>query len=135
MRIIQSNNSPLRYSKFGIESQDAALENHIEMNYRFDVLYDKVMSSLQYPILYKEEDIAKSIPEMFSLKASEGAKMYTIDKRFLLSSFNSIHPANKSDKVDLIIRDYDQYSFMAEFIIYKKKENYQLHEFLRFRKL
>lgn len=114
------------------------LENHIEMNYKIDELYNRVISQeLSKPILYTEENFQNSVPEMFSLKASDGAKMYTfgIDKQFLMSSFNAIHPATKSDKVDLIIRDSDIYSYTAEFIIHKKKENYSLHEILRFRKL
>ena len=114
-----------------------SLPNHLELAFQFDELYNRVMSTRDYPILYTEEEFQKTVPEMFSLKASDGAVMYSfgIDKRFLMSSFNAIHPANKTDKVSLIIRDYDIYSYTAEFIIYKKKDNYQLHEFLRFRKL
>lgn len=114
------------------------LENHLELNYRIDELYNRVVShELTKPILYTEENFNKSIPEMFSLKVSDGAKMYSfgVDKKFLMSSFNAIHPATKTEKVDLVIRDSDIYSYTAEFIIHKKKENYDLHEILRFRKL
>ena len=112
------------------------LENHIELNYKFDELYNKVISQeLCKPIVYTSDNIQEINPEMFSLKSSDGAKMYNIDERFLMSSFNAIHPSTKSDKVTLIIRDSDIYSFTAEFIIYKKKDNYTLHEILRFRKL
>ena len=114
------------------------LDNHIELNYKIDELYNRVMSQeLTKPILYVEEYFNQSIPEMFSLKSSDGARMYSfgVDKKFLMSSFNSIHPSTKTDKVDLIIRDSDYYSYTAEFIIYKKKANYELHEILRFRKL
>ena len=114
------------------------LENHLELNYKIDELYNRVISQeLTKPILYTEEFFNKSIPEMFALKVSDGAKMYSfgIDKKFLMSSFNAIHPSTKTDKVDLIIRDSDIYSYTAEFIIHKKKENYDLHEILRFRKL
>ena len=114
------------------------LDNHLEMNYRIDELYNRVVSQeLTKPIIYKEENFQNNVPEMFSLKVSDGAKMYSIgvDRTFLMSSFNSIHPATKTDKVDLIIRDCDIYSYTAEFIIYKKKDNYELHEILRFMKL
>ena len=60
---------------------------------------------------------------------------FGVDKKFLMTSFNAIHPSTKTEKVDLIIRDSDIYSYTAEFIIHKKKENYDLHEILRFRKL
>ena len=114
------------------------LDNRLEMNYRIDELYNRVVSQeLNKPILYTEEYFNKSIPEMFTLKVSDGAKMYNfgVDKKFLMSSFNAIHPATKTDKVDLVIRDSDIYSYTAEFIINKKKDNYALHEILRFRKL
>lgn len=135
MRTIQPNN--ISYSKFNIMSNGVILDNHIEMNNKFDDLYNRVISNYCKPLLYKEENFQLSVPEMFLLKASDGAKMYSfgVDKQFLMSSFNAIHPANKNDRVDLIIRDLDIYSYIAEFIIYKKKDNYQLHEFFRFRKL
>ena len=112
------------------------LENHIELNYRIDELYNRVISQeLTKPTLCIVDDIQNSIPEMFSLKVSDGARMFNVDKQFLMTSFNAIHPATKSDKITLVIRDSDIYSYTAEFIIYKKKENYELHEILRFRKL
>lgn len=113
----------------------SVLINHLELGYKFDELYTKSIDFKTYPILYINEQFEKSIPEMLSMKASDGSKLFNIDNKFLMSSFNAIHPATKSDRVELIIRDYDYYSYIAEFIIYKKKDNYQLHEFLRFRKL
>lgn len=127
------------YDKYYIIANDAVgttAINHLELNYQFDELYNKVMDMTRSkPILYKEDEFQNSADGMFSLKVSDGAKIFNVDSRFIMSSFNSIHPANKSDRVDLIIRDNDFYSYMAEFIIYKKKDKYQLHEFLRFRKL
>lgn len=114
------------------------LENHIEMNYKIDELYNRVMSTeFNKPIIYEEKDIHNQYPDMFSLKASDGAKMFSlgIDRQFLMTSFNAIHPATKSDKVDLVIRNSDIYSYVVEFIIHKKKENYSLIELFRIRKL
>lgn len=113
------------------------LTNHMELSFQFDELYNKVISTRNYPELYREENFQNTVPDMFTLRVSDGAKMYSfgVDKQFLMTSFNAIHPANKTDRVELIIRDYDYYSYTAEFIIYKKKDKYQLHEFLRFRKL
>lgn len=143
MRNIQANYAPLIFSRYEIATNrkkqidNVCLVNHLELNYYLEDLYNKTMITLSNKILYKEENFQNLIPDMFSLKVSDGAKMYSfgVDNKFLMSSFNSIHPANKSDKVDLIIRDHDEYSYTAEFIINKKKENYQLHEFLRFRKI
>lgn len=112
------------------------LNSHMEFNYRIDELYNRILSQeLLKPPVYIIENIQETIPEMISLKSSDGAKMYNIDKEFLMTSFNAIHPATKSDIVKVIIRDCDIYSYTAEFIIYKKKDNYELHEIIRFRKL
>lgn len=135
-------NGPLIYSSYEIvmgakdrKSPSAIVYNHLDLNVLFDELYNRVTNTYRNQELYREENFQSSIPEMFSLKASDGAKMFKVDKNFLMTSFNAIHPANKSDRVDLIIRDHDIYSYTAEFIIYKKKDAYQLHEYLRFRKI
>lgn len=145
MRTLNDNdigNGTLLYSPFDIvmdakdrKSQSAIVHNHLELNFNFDELYNRVANTYGNKELYKEENFQTTIPELFSLKASDGAKMFCVDKKFLMTSFNAIHPANKSDKVDLIIRDHDIYSYTAEFIIYKKKDAYQLHEYIRFRKI
>lgn len=142
MRTLSLENGPLVYSPYEIvmgaknrKSPSAMVPNHLELNFLFDDLYGKVTDTYKKEELYREEAFQSSIPQMFSLKASDGAKMFNVDKGFLMSSFNAIHPANKSDRVDLIIRDHDIYSYIAEFIIYKKKDAYQLHEYLRFRKI
>lgn len=120
------------------KKDNLVLPNHIELNYKIDELYNRVISKeLSKPVIYEEKDFQNTVPEMFNLKASDGAKMYSfgVDKKFLMTSFNAIHPVVKSDKIDLVIIDSDIYSYIAEFIIHKKKENYSLIELLRFRKL
>lgn len=93
-------------------------------------LYLKYANIKSKPVAQKIE--LSSTEEMFKLKLADGAKMYDIGGK-LISSFNSIHPVNKSDKVDIMIRDHDSISFTVEFVIYKK--NCELHEFFRHRKL
>ena len=120
---------PIKRNEYDIIS----LTNYIEIGFQIDDLLNKVMNIQYDNILCKYENIHENFPDMFSMKVSDGAKMFHIDQ-FIMTSFNAIHPANKSDRVDLIIRDFDLYSYIAEFIIYKKKDKYQLHEYLRFRK-
>lgn len=140
MRTIGSE-TKLLYNPYEIIYMDnknpVNIENHMELSFQFDELYNKVINLQSLPIIYQEENFQTTVPEMFSMKVSDGAKMYSfgIDKIFLMTSFNAIHPSNKTDKVDLIIRNCDYYSYTAEFIINKKKDRYRLHEFLRFRKL
>lgn len=138
MREITKTPGSLSFNQFEIslngKNVSEVLINHLELNYKFDDLYNTVMISKNNQTLYNQENIQELSREMFDLKSSDGAKLFNIEN-FLMTSFNSIHPATKTDRVDLIIRDYDIYSFMGEFIIFKKKDKYELHEFLRFRKL
>ena len=140
MRTLLNENGILKFTPYEIITKIGrddyiSVSNHLELSYNFDELYNKIISTENYKILYKEEDLQTSIPEMFSMKVSDGAKMFNINKEFLMTSFNAIHPATKTDRVELIIRDCDIYSYIAEFIIHKKKLKYQLHEYIRFRKL
>lgn len=136
MRALQTTNKKVVFSNYEILiNKVASITNYINLSYQFDELYNRVMSLQNNYILYSQENFQDIVPDMFRLKVADGAKMYSfgVDTKFLMTSFNTIHPANKSDKVDLIIRDCDIYSYIAEFIINKK--GYVLHEFLRFRKL
>lgn len=138
MRDITKIPGSLSFNQFEIvlnaARETVVLINHLELNYKFDDLYNTVMISKNNQILYNQDNVQEISREMFDMKSSDGAKLFNVEN-FLMSSFNSIHPATKTDRVDLIIRDYDIYSFMGEFIIFKKKDKYELHEFLRFRKL
>ena len=115
--------------------EGSLLINHVELSNRFDILYNKSIELQSLSVIYYNEQFEKSMPEMLSMKSADGAKMFNIDNRFIMSSFNAIHPSTKSDRVELILRDYDYYSYLAQFIIHKKKDKYKLIEFLRFRKL
>lgn len=126
----------LNYETFSINMNGILLESKVDLVYKFDDLYNKtIMAPRNNEILYHEENVQNSVGDMFTLKKSNGSKMYIIDKRFVMTAFNSIHPVNKNDKVDLTIVDADMYSYIAKFTIHKKKDNYKLQEYLRFRKL
>lgn len=131
------DNAGLLFSQYeiSIALNGITLHNHLELSYKFDDLYSKVIDLQCYPIIYTNSEFAKDNAEMLFMKSSDCSKMFNVDEKYLMTSFNAIHPANKTDKVELILRDYDHYSYTAEFIIHKKKDKYQLHEFFRFRKL
>ena len=124
-----------KLGKYIDTTKSIILTNHLELNYKFDELYSKIADIQLHPIIYKNEEFHKSNFDMLSMKLADCSRMFTVDERFLMTSFNSIHPATKADKVELVIRDYDYYSYIGEFIIYRKKDKSRLHEFLRFRKL
>ena len=130
-------NNDLLFDKYFIcirREPNVIVINHAELLSSFMDLYTKVVGIKTRPVIYNEENFQESNPEIISLKVSDGAINHFVGD-IMMTSFNAIHPATKTDRIDLLIRDYDIYSYVSEFIIYKKKGNYQLHEFLRFRKV
>ena len=109
------------------------LKNRLELYENMCNLYNSAMVIIhQKNILSHQYNIQEKYYDMLSMKSSEGSKLYNLDG-YMMSSFNAIHPVNKTDKVDVIIREHDEYSYTGEFIIHKKQ--YDIHEFLRFRYL
>lgn len=76
----------------------------------------------------KEDETFNTI---LGLKATDGARKMVVDNKYVLYQHGTMHPVTKSDGVSLKIYPYDNISFIAEFIVNKKK--YEIHEFVRYR--
>lgn len=64
-------------------------------------------------------------------KAKEGAQILNVDyTNMFMSCCAAIHPLNKKDIIDLTCYEYDEISYLAKFIINKKK--YCITEYIRF---
>lgn len=100
-------------------------------------VFGKLMSYLDtYNIIYSSsgfESDENFKTQVSKLKVSDGLKYFTIDNKYLLSSFNKVHSINASDKVSINIYDIDIESYLCEFVINKKK--YTLQEYIRYRKM
>lgn len=68
----------------------------------------------------------------YGIRAAEGYKRIVIGG-YYFDCFTKMHCISKSDKVSLNIYDADQYSFIYEFFVDKKK--YVVREYFRIRKL
>lgn len=68
--------------------------------------------------------------QVLSNKAADGADLYRLDTQHMMYTFSSLHPINKSDRVSCSIYNCDERSYIANFIIDKKK--YKIHEFIRY---
>lgn len=66
------------------------------------------------------------------MKVDEGLQWVVI-KDYLMCNFSQIHPLNASDSMMIDIYDDRADSYLVDFIINKKK--YEIHEYIRFRKL
>lgn len=91
--------------------------------------YVGMKTLVDYPIRKDEkfEDILK-------LKSSDGSKFYNLENRYMMSTFSSIHPVTKTDKMTVSIYELDGgKTFLADFFIKKKEE--EIHEYIKYRNL
>ena len=54
------------------------------------------------------------------LKVADGMTRYFFDKTYLITSFSKVHAINASDKVSVSIYEYDQDSYLYDFLVDKK---------------
>lgn len=72
----------------------------------------------------------ESFNDVLKRKMSDGAEIYMFNMQYPMSIFSSLHPVNKSDKLQCEIYDINDGTYIAHFIIYKPK--YQIHEYIRY---
>lgn len=82
----------------------------------------------KYGLEFNPEVMAK----IYGIKTDDGYEKYILDG-YYLDCFTKMHCVTKSDRVALNIYDYDQFSYMYEFLINKKK--YVVKEYFKIRKL
>ena len=72
--------------------------------------------------------------QALELKKKDGSTMYRLDNRYFMSTFSSIHPVTKSDKMTVDIFELsDMRSFLSKFTITKK--NCIIEEYIRYRNI
>ena len=59
--------------------------------------------------------------KIMEMKTGDGSAVLVIDNIYPITLYNNLLPVNKSDKVELDILQLDETSFLARFIITKKK--------------
>lgn len=82
-------------------------------------------------IIYKEDNLKEneSFQLVESMKESQGSSIFK-SFNYLMYSFSSLHPLNKPDSISMRLYEYDNISYLAEFIIQKK--NYNINEYVRY---
>lgn len=83
-------------------------------------------------ILLSEKDLKENESFMLAqaMKASNGAVKFLSGADFLMYLYSSLHPINKPDSVTMNIYRYDDISYLAEYIISKKK--FVINEYIRY---
>lgn len=99
-------------------------------------MYNRIVNFLQthkpvYAIggLENEQEFMNKVAK---LKVADGMTRYFFNNTYLITSFSKVHAINASDKVSVSIYEYDQDSYLYEFLVDKKK--YVVKEYLRYRK-
>ena len=88
------------------------------MEYRTsNVLANKYVPDFVVPDLKQDEQFN----EIIAKKASDGASLYRINNKYILTIIPGQLSVNKSDKVNLELYDIDNHTFIAKFIINKGK--------------
>lgn len=72
----------------------------------------------------------ESFVNILSKKTTDGANIYNLNTKHMMYIFSSLHPVNKTDSISCTIYPYDITSYVAHFVIDKRK--YQIHEFIRY---
>jgi len=103
------------------------ISTFIRMQYQYtDVFNDLIHSAIRYidnTISFSNEDLRKNdnFNEIMTMKAGDGIGLLKLSERYILTLYNGLLPINKSDKVKVYIRDIDDYRYLANFTIIKKK--------------
>lgn len=100
------------------------------------LLYRQVNSFISNQNIIYQNDNLKQDDEFvrsISLKANDGSTLYKINNQFAMSTFITIHPINKTDKISLKLFHIDNESFLSEFTIAKK--THVIYEYIRYRYL
>lgn len=142
LRTINFNNN-FPPTSFNWNSVVYGIKNNISYELNDNHIWNKMMNNLNKinniktnitPIIYNNIHENEYFLECISKKAVDGASKFIIDKYYLYI-WNGLLNRNKSDKVDLLIYDdFSSYTFLAEFIIYKKK-NIVVHQYIEYFKM
>lgn len=105
--------------------------HHSMEEYIIDNFYIPAPALLLKSVILKDYG-EPSIPCLEGKKASDGMVRLIIDNQYPLSISKTLLPTTKADRCDVNIYYRDQSSFTAEFVIYKKKDKYELRKFINY---
>lgn len=112
--------------------ENISLSNQIDLDFNlsFNLLYKKVCDGynriMEYcsinPSVIYENIQSGDFNRIITLPASYGASNYIIDNSHCIYLYQGLIPATKSDKVNLTIYDFDDFTFVSKFTVDKGKK-------------
>lgn len=114
---IESNTDPEQY----IDTYSIKRIWNNELEFKRDYVYNIISSKLvpEYRIADLKAD--NNFNEIMNKKSGDGASLYRINRKYILTLFTGLLPINKSDKASLDLYDIDDRSYLARFTICKGK--------------
>ncbi len=103
------------------------ISNFLTIHYEYTDLFDNLIKSVEHHVFHLislyNEDLKSNddFNKINSMKAGDGIGLLKLSERYILTLYNGLLPINKSDKVEVNIRDIDNYRYLANFTIIKKK--------------
>ena len=74
---------------------------------------------------------SENFNSIMNMKTGDGVGILIVNDKYPITLYNNILPVNKADKVFLSISEIDHTSFLAQFIILKKKD-ITIHVYIRY---
>ena len=111
-----------------IPDDEINIFQYLQIHYEFIDPFDRLIFSAQSNLLnnritFTVDDLKANdnFNEINAMKSTEGMALLKLSERYILTLFNGLLPINKADKVQLFITDIDQYRYLTNFVIDKKK--------------
>ncbi len=131
----------LKNNEFINDSQSIYIFNHLQIHYEFLDSFNKLIEnvyfySIHIPTSYNNKDLKSNedFIKINEMKSADGIGLLKLSNDYILTMFTGMLPVNKNDKLELLIKDIDEYRYLTEFIIDKKKfkiNAYYMYLFLR----
>lgn len=114
--------------------------NSLRTSFHMNNLISNTMNILKFPIAHINDDLKNNnqFLKVLSMKTENGIGLVSETGSdgsiYILTMFKNLVPVNKSDNVRLEIINLD-HSFLAHYIIKKKKEKITVHEYVQYLKM
>jgi len=103
------------------------ISKFITIHYEYTNIFENLIKNVSHYafsiISFYNDDLKSNdnFNTINAMKAGDGIGLLKLSERYILTLYNGLLPINKSDKVEVYIRDIDDYRYLANFTIIKKK--------------
>ncbi len=117
----------MKLLQFTPDISDINMSKFITIHYEYTNMFENLIKTVSHHtfriISFYNDDLKSddNFNTINAMKAGDGIGLLKLSERYILTLYNGLLPINKSDKVEVCIRDIDDYRYLANFTIVKKK--------------